>query len=232
MTVPVKLNRVSCALAKPLKRLSETKPLRYLAQRYQQDPVKFVAYTSLATVVVKDAIGGVFYVTQSMRNEKIPKEKRGFVAALDLTNSILMISTQVAAFFTVQNPKCIDWAFNNTVGRYFNRANRRSCKEAMRTVDSTLKREEFTKAFKNAEKTAKDGFKVFLPLVAATIFAKRVVVPFLSTPAATWAKNKFFNNVGGSEQDQKDSDIVAGPNTPANKVEFSSLPNVYKKHFA
>ena len=239
MVTNLQLSRVSRALAKPLKGLSETRPLKYLAQKYQEDPVKFVSYTSLATVVVKDVIGGVFYVRQSMKNEKIPKEKRGFVAALDFTNSVLMISTQIAAFFTVQNEKCIDWTFKKTVGRYFNKANRRSCKEEMRALNKDLSRVDFTKAFKDAEKTAKDGFKVFLPLVAASIFAKRVVVPFLSTPAATWAKNKFFNNVGG-EQDQNggDSLIVAGPNTKKNtpthkkEVELASLPDVYKKHFA
>ena len=53
---------------------------------------------TVGSIVAKDGIGCVKYVSQSLNNDKIPEKQRNFVAALDLTNGILMILAQIGMF--------------------------------------------------------------------------------------------------------------------------------------
>ena len=46
---------------------------------------------ALASTMSKDIVATYYYVTQSAKNEKIPPEKRSFVAALDLGNGIMNV---------------------------------------------------------------------------------------------------------------------------------------------
>ena len=67
------------------------------------------AAVAVATVscVSKDAINCSYYVTQSLKNEKIPENKRKFVAGLDLSNGILNVTVQSALAYGVK--KLSDW---------------------------------------------------------------------------------------------------------------------------
>ena len=57
-----------------------------------------IALIGVLSCVTKDALGCYLYVKQSMSNKDIPKDKRGFVAALDLVNGVFMIGMQLLTF--------------------------------------------------------------------------------------------------------------------------------------
>ena len=79
---------------------SRTKAYNWLANKVTRKTVDdVIAYTTIGSVVAKDAVGCAMYVYQSLHNEKIPENRRGFVAALDLTNGGLMIASQLLLFF-------------------------------------------------------------------------------------------------------------------------------------
>ena len=49
-----------------------------------KEPAKFAAAMLVTSIISKDLVGCFIYTKQSLTNEKIPEEKRGFVASLDL----------------------------------------------------------------------------------------------------------------------------------------------------
>lgn len=51
---------------------------------YEKDNAKFMSAIGVTSIVLKDGLGCYLYVKQSLNNEKIPEDKRKFVAALDL----------------------------------------------------------------------------------------------------------------------------------------------------
>ena len=208
-------------VAKPFKYMGNTKVFKWLAKNYEKDSAKFIAGVSISSVVLKDTLGCYFYVTQSLKNEKIPEDKRGFVAALDLTNGILMVAAQIATFFTISNSKVQNFIFDKTLGKYFSNAARRNSKEVLAQQGKKLPKKEFFKAFKNAENTSRAAFKILLPLFGATIFAKRVLVPFIATPAASWAKKHVLKDTTGCE---KQKEKIANKNI----LDETSLSSVYK----
>ncbi len=61
-------------------------------------PYSPISPAMIATVscLTKDGTNCAYYVTQSLANERIPDDKRNFVAGLDLANGILNIITQLA----------------------------------------------------------------------------------------------------------------------------------------
>lgn len=59
------------------------------------EPARFAASMLVTSIVSKDAVGCVLYTTQSFNNKKIPEDKRGAVASLDLINGLLMVGGQL-----------------------------------------------------------------------------------------------------------------------------------------
>ncbi len=190
------IGKLNSAIAKPFRMLSEWTPMKKIADCYQEDFAKFGAAVAMASVLSKDTLGCYLYVTQSLKNEKIPKEKRGFVAMLDMTNGVLMIASQIAAFYTISNEKVQKFIFDNTLGHLFNNANRKNTRKMVETTGSLsgVSKQVFNQKFAHFEKTCRGAFKVFLPLVGATIIAKRMLVPFVATPAAAWAKKHILHD--------------------------------------
>lgn len=219
--MPPKTSSVVPYIAKPFNYLGNTRVFKWLAKNYEKDSAKFIAGVSLSSVVLKDTFGCYFYVTQSLKNKDIPEDKRKFVAALDLTNGVLMIAAQIATFFTVSNAKVQNFLFDKTLGKYFTNAARRNSKELLKAQGKEIPKKQFYDAFKNAEKTSRAAFKIFLPLVAATILAKRVLVPLVATPLASWAKT---NVLKGDEGEHKCPENVCNSNI----LDHTSLRAVYK----
>ena len=78
-----------------IKWFSETKFMTKKAfPKYEKDDAKLIAGVGVASIVAKDGLGCYLYVKQSLNNDKIPEDKRKFVAALDLANGGLMIAMQ------------------------------------------------------------------------------------------------------------------------------------------
>ena len=214
------VQKINPIISKPFCGLGNSRTFNWLAKNYEKDPIKFVAGVSLASVVFKDSLGCYLYVKQSLNNEKIPKEKRGFVAAFDLTNGVLMIATQIATFCTVANSKVQKFLFDKTLGRFFDNKARRNCKELIKQKNKNLGKAAFNTAFKQAEMNSRAAFKLFLPLISATIIAKRMIVPFVATPIASWVKKNVLKDEDSAELNSA---------IHSNILDYTSLSEIYQQ---
>src|SRR5574344_49792 len=181
------------------------KPLDKYCDYYRRDAVKFISGVAVTSVVLKDGAGCYLYVNQSLHNKKIPEDKRKFVAALDLTNGGLMILTQILMFLTISSKKCQDKMFNSMFGKYFDKTVANLCKESIKLKNKIKPEkaaefeESFAKSFEGLKGGVKGAFSFLTSMVAATILAKRVLVPFIATPLASKAEALMDKNKKGSK---------------------------------
>ncbi len=175
--------------------IANSKFVKNQATKIGNDVGGYAAKFAVGSVVLKDAVGCYFYVTQSLKNEKIPEDKRKFVASLDLANGILMIGTQLALAATIAK-KSVQDKLQKALLKGFNAENLQGVYRSMKKqkIFSKLSPDDFEKAVTTASKTSKAGLKVVTSLIAATVVAKRMVVPFLATPMASWFKNKYLDD--------------------------------------
>lgn len=155
----------------------------------------YLARFGVLTNCVKDTVGCVYYVKQSLNNDKIPEDKRKFVASLDLANGILMVLTQIILGFSISSPKMQKIWTTKLFGHLNDETFRNKLFEKIKNNETfrTISKEGFNKIMDNVHKTCKEGFTVVSSLVAATIIAKRAIVPFISTPLASYVKDKYMN---------------------------------------
>lgn len=170
-------------------------PFRYSAKQFNSPQgAKFVAGITLSSILLKDGIGCAYYVKQSLNNKKIPEEKRKFVAALDLVNGVLMIGTQFLMFFTLSNKKVQEKMFKGLFKKALTPENtEKIAKSVKNTLGSKFDRHAFEKALDAVKASGQDALGALVSLVGATIVAKRMIVPFISTPLAQWAKDNIIN---------------------------------------
>ena len=91
-------NTIKTGIAKA----SDSKSVKWVSKKFADNPEGALATATVSSIILKDGIGCAMYVTQSLHNDKIPEKKRKFVAALDLTNGVLMIGAQIAMFFAMR----------------------------------------------------------------------------------------------------------------------------------
>lgn len=151
-----------------------------------------VAGATIGSIVLKDGIGCIMYVEQSKHNKKIPEERRNFVWKLDAVNGGLMIAFQLLFFLGMR--KFNDKLFNKLF-KSFKPANRNGFIEQARVDQAARTGTAETKAelgekFADFKYSMTSVFRSVTELVASTILAKRVVVPFI----ATYLTDKLENN--------------------------------------
>lgn len=187
---------VDKGLATPIDKIVQTRFAKYSCENYRKDNLKFIGALGIASIALKDGLGGYMYVTQSLNNKKIPEEKRKFVAALDLTNCGLMIASQILMFLTISNKKVQERMFNGIFKKIFDSPVAKTCEEKIRNNPKfkDLSTKEFSEIFGKFKKDVSGFFGIFTSLVASTIIAKRVFVPFLATPLADKAKKAMCKN--------------------------------------
>jgi hypothetical protein len=190
---------------KPIRALGNSRIMRKVDEAFQ-NKTKVVSAIAVGSLVLKDGIGGVMYVYQSLHNEKIPEDKREFVASLDFTNTGVMITTQLAMFALIQRPGAQKWLFNKMFGKYFDRAARKTYHSAVRNkaevpVIGTTVHGEIDKLENSARKT----FEVVTSIVAATVIGKRILTPFIATPLADYAP-PLLHKIYGTPKKSKTSD--------------------------
>lgn len=142
---------------------SVTNNVKHVMRPFQPDSL--LRNIAMASVISKDAVGCYYYVTQSLKNEKIPEDKRKFVAALDLSNGILNVGVQTAATLLLTP--------------YFDKF-----------FDKFLEKGFKAKGLDNLISTSKTGFGLAAGLILTQIVIKRVVVPLIATPMASVFKKK------------------------------------------
>lgn len=158
-----------------------------------------------ASNVTKDGVNCIYYVTQSLNNERIPEDQRKFVAGLDAANGILNVGLQlgVTALFT----KKISEMFDKFIEpKYFTEA---KYKEIYKDFATRFKPGELLKKIDKEKTFAKTGFCLLATLISLQVIVKRIIVPFIATPMATIFKNKFEKADKKKEtEDKKDLQIA------------------------
>jgi hypothetical protein len=84
-----------------------------------EHPAEYAAKMMVLSFITKDAVNCGLYTYQSLHNEKIPEDKRGFVAALDLVNGVINIVGQFAAAYLVERT-LTPWLETKFTGVYKN----------------------------------------------------------------------------------------------------------------
>ncbi len=156
----------------PLNKIAKSEIINKHIHRAITDST-FAAKTLVAINVGKDVFAyGVRFKT-TMKNEEIPKDKRPFVASMDLMSGIVTAVMQIGVGFSLANPKVQNKIWNKLF---------KNCK------------------FDDIE-AAKKGFSQILALVGSTILAERLIVPLISTPLAEKVEKKFFHTPTKKEPD-------------------------------
>ncbi len=176
-----------------------SKAMRNICSERAGDAAATIALMSTTT---KDLVNCIYYTKQSLENKKIPEEKRKFVAAIDLANGFLNVTTQL------------------TLGMYIKN-------KAPQLFDYVIKKSG-TKLSKDALSLAKNGFKVLTTLVFAQIILKRVLTPFAATPIAHYLKEyaeKKSNPNGAVDKKEANVDNNVKENVNTTSQAFVSVPS-------
>lgn len=218
------INKVLSVTSKAIGAVEKSKPLQWAEGKFRKDPEKALGIATVASIVVKDGVGCYKYVTQSMNNKKIPEEKRKFVAALDLTNGVLMILAQIGMFFAMR--KFSEPIFNKLFKKSFNAENAKNIASKIRMqqqkAGETVSRKlNIEKEYNNVKSDALKLFKFVADIAAATIIGKRVIVPFIATPLAAKVKKRMDLHNGTAPK-------AADANKPSEKSDEEIKPEVRK----
>lgn len=141
-----------------------------------------------ASNLTKDGVNCAYYVAQSLNNERIPDDKRNFVAGIDLANGILNVSLQagVSAFITDKSAKFFD---NHFAKKHYSEPIIKKQYEALKNKAVTY--EEFFNNRMVKKEACRTGFGLIVMLVAMQVLTKRIITPLLSTPMADGFKVLF-----------------------------------------
>ena len=167
---------------------TKVKPMKWLRKQFAKNYEDALAWTTVGSIVAKDGVGCAMYVYQSKHNKKIPEERRRFVTATDLTNGGLMIVAQIALFLGMR--KFSEPIFNSIFKKLSNTRIVNEYVSRFRMLQHT-NGEQSSRKLTLLKDIAKykdkglDTFKFILDLSAATIIAKRIIVPFIAIPLAS-----------------------------------------------
>ena len=152
-----------------------------------------IATAAVVSLVSKDALNCYYYVTQSLNNKKIPDDKRNFVAGLDLANGILNIVFQLGLgkFIVAHSDKFFD---KHIAPKYYGEGAIKKFAETMKQNMKQHTPEAIKEAFDLRKNTAKSGMKLIATLVGTTIVCKRILVPLIATPMASFFRKQFDKN--------------------------------------
>ncbi len=189
-----------------------------------------IATAAVVSLVSKDALNCYYYVSQSLKNEKIPDDKRNFVAGLDLANGILNIVFQLGLGNLIVNNS--DKVFDKYVApKYYGpKAMENFAKNNKGYTQQAIK-----EAFDKRLTIAKGGMKLIATLVGTTIICKRILVPLIATPMASYFRKQFDKNKSnGSIKTPIEQDSVSFENSPKKdgdvktNVKISDMPNCFQ----
>ena len=230
------ISSIGQTIGKGIANATNARPAQWLGKKFQQDPESALALATVTSIILKDGIGCAMYVTQSLNNKKIPDEKRKFVAALDLTNGVLMIAAQIAMFFAMR--KYSGPIFEKLFKKSFNAENKSNIISRIRMLankanESVPKKLKVEREYEKVKKDSLDLFKFVADIAAATIIGKRVIVPLIATPLAKKVEKKMeksqaFGSKLGTEEhpsQQHKEDKVEAPKEEVKPEAQITAPN-------
>lgn len=229
MAIPSIVTKVTSPIYKAsgkfCNKFAELKPVKHFMESSIKDPAKTTAWMLLISIISKDAINCGLYTYQSWNNEKIPKDKRKFVALGDLINGLVMVGGQLLAGFVIDKtlvPK-IQSRFTGTVkdsnnkevtakdskatSRIFHSDNiRANLYEVLGEKSINPKEVKIDELVEKVAKKTKAPFISGLGIILTTLFTtaliKRTVAPLISTPLAGLVNDKF---VKGKEKPKEET---------------------------
>ena len=238
------VNKILSATSHIIGKVEKSVPMQWAEKKFNVDPEKALGLATVTSIVVKDGVGCWKYVTQSLNNQKIPEEKRKFVAALDLTNGILMIAAQIAMFFAMR--KYSGPIFNKLFRKSFNPDMAKNIASAIRIkqaqASETLSRKlTIEKEYNKVKSDSLNVFKFVADIAAATIIGKRVIVPCIATPLAAKVKVKMeeyekkhhperFRNVDTTPKEQEPLPVDEGDKLDITTHNTNLLKRYYNYH--
>lgn len=177
-------------LMKPLRKMSTAPGMARVRKEFCNDNLNFINGIGIASIILKDGLGCYMYVNQSLNNEKIPEDKRKFVAALDLANGGLMIAMQILLHMTISNKLMQSKMFNGLYGKCFSRSVTKGYQAILKSQEKNkaMTGQEFHAALDVIHSKSVKAFSNITSLFAATTVGKRMIVPFIATPLADKTK--------------------------------------------
>lgn len=173
----------------------------------RENPAKFAGQMALLSALTKDAVNCYYYTTQSLNNEKIPEEKRGFVASLDLMNGILNVGLQFTLGKWIE--KHSEGWFDKLLGKQLNENKTSEISKKLESIiksknpQENISMEQISNYLKDKKVLGagakgkyswlKIGFSALVMLVGTQIICKRIFTPLLATPLAGTFKKKFLD---------------------------------------
>lgn len=212
-----------------------------LAKRLEfarKNPDKFAANVMVLSLVSKDAVNCAFYTYQSYNNERIPEEKRKFVAALDLVQGFLNVGTQLLAF-TVIKKHLTPKLFDGLIGKKLLTGLTSKYTKQISKAHPDFNVEEVSKEVKtylgeksNFYEASKTGFSLIVTLLATTALCKRTLVPLIATPIAGKVKDKYMNDDKNAKIDSKqNAKPQETPNLDDKLLDHSTAPWSYTSQY-
>lgn len=208
------------------KLLAENGKMKELLKNLVDKPEYSLRFLIIANTL-KDAINCGFYVSQSLNNKDIPEEKRKFVAALDMANGVLMIGAQLLLGFKFTSEKAQkkmnEFLFGGLEDKAENFIKARILSHSTDFVSDF--RVKLRNSVKSIPEGCKKGFKAISTIVVTTVIAKRIIVPFIATPTATWLKDKYMTK---KPVEEPNTLAVSKPAVPQNLQKPNSItPEAY-----
>ena len=170
---------------------------------------------ALASTMSKDIVATYYYVTQSAKNEKIPPEKRSFVAALDLGNGIMNVIGALAIGLPMKG--WMEKLFDSKIEKkYFSTEVAEKTMQKIADAGKKIDKEKFLEAFMKRKDLAKTGLCVMGTLVGSQIIAKRILTPLIATPMASVFEKLFKKD---RDKDTKEEKIAMIDSTMPNNID-------------
>ncbi len=127
----------------------------------------YAAKFLIGATVAKDAFEYAISSVQSLNNKEIPEKKRKLVATLDAATGALTCISQIALGFGLANEK-----FQKKIGDFL--------------FKDLIKAGEV-----EAVKKSRAGLAIASSLILSTVIVKRILVPMLAAPIASYGTDKF-----------------------------------------
>lgn len=224
-------NSINTALGNALSKGASTKFVTNAMKKALENPPKYAGTMLVATIVSKDIVNGFLYTYQSWNNEKIPEDKRKFVAALDAMNCIFMVGGQLGIGYLIDKG-LTPWLQKKYNGHeedpitkvktpVKNSKSPLAFDNVLKETENSLKNhvDDITKydtkeisqkiidsKLKGKYKSMATGISIIVTALATTAIVKRTITPLVTTPLAGWLKDKYLDPKPKNKPSEK-SDI-------------------------
>lgn len=138
-----------------------------------KDP-SFLTKTLLLTSVSKDIFAYAIRVKNTAKNKEIPEDKKHFIMTMDAVTGVATTVVQLGTGFLIANKKLQD----------------KVCSKIFSNLEKN------SRAYKNASR----GFAALSTLIGATLLAKRILVPAISSKITGKIEQNYANKNNNSQK--------------------------------